>query len=107
MPDIGGFRRQLADQAKQVAQQASQAGRQHIEQFSAHRPSPAGAGAHEAEDGASEADVYEEVNRLRAFLANRRPPPGPVRGRWSSSRRTSWAMWSASSSAIRLASSPS
>ncbi len=33
MPELGGFRRRLADQAKQMAQEVSQAGMQHLEQF--------------------------------------------------------------------------
>ncbi|MBS1696706.1 MAG: hypothetical protein JST91_31375 [Actinobacteria bacterium] len=87
MPDVGGIRRRLAEQAKQAAQQASQAaqqvsqaGLQHLEHYSAdHAPGARAA----AEEGASEEDVAEEVNRLQAFLASRRPPPGPVQGRWS------------------------
>lgn len=81
MPDVGGFRRRLVDQAKQAshaAQRASQASLQRIEQFSTNQVPPGGA---EAEEGASDADVAEEVSRLRAFLADRRPPPGPIQGR--------------------------
>jgi hypothetical protein len=83
VPDIGGLRRRLADQAKQVAQQASQVGLQHIEQFSANLAPPTKSESDEAEESASESDVAEEVSRLRSFLASRRPPPGPVQGRWS------------------------
>lgn len=86
MPDIGGIRRRLADQArqaKQVAQHASQAGLQHIENA---RPTARKSVESEDDDSdgnVTEADVAEEVGRLRSFLASHRPPPGPVEGRWS------------------------
>jgi hypothetical protein len=84
MADIGGFRRRIAEQAKQVAQQASQTGFQHMEQLAANRASSsASPDPDDGEAGASDADVAEEVSRLRAFLASHRPPPGPVQGRWS------------------------
>lgn len=83
MPDLGGFRRRLADQAKQVAQQASQMGSQQLEQLATKVAAPAAAAADEVEMGASQADVADEVSRLRALLVSKRPPPGPIDGRWS------------------------
>lgn len=83
MPELGGIRRRIADQAKQVAQQASQAGMQHLEQLTANRATPMGAGPGDDEEGATDADVTAEIGRLQAFLAGRRPPPGPIQGRWS------------------------
>ena len=90
MSELGGFRRRLADQAKQVAhqasqaaQQASQAGLQHLEQRVADRAAPPGPRADDGDEGATDADVAAEVSRLQAVLAGRRPPLGPVRGRRS------------------------
>lgn len=79
MPDIGGMRRRLTEQAKQAAQHATQ----RVEQLSANVAPPSEQGSADAESDASAADVADEINRLRNFLASRRPPPGPVRGRWS------------------------
>lgn len=83
MPELGGFRRRLADQAKQMAQEVSQAGMQHLEQFAPNRASAAESPTGNSEEDATPADVAEEVSRLQTFLANRRPPAGPVQGRWS------------------------
>ncbi|WP_431240998.1 hypothetical protein ACQ86B_29175 (plasmid) [Mycolicibacterium aichiense] len=83
MPELGGFRRRLADQAKQVAQGVSQASVQHLEQFAANRASTAEPPPADGDEDATPADVAEEVSRLQALLASRRPPAGPVQGRWS------------------------
>ncbi len=82
MPELGGFRRRLVD-AKQVAQQASQAGMQQLEQLAANRATPTNSEPADSEETATDADVAEEVSRLQALLASRRPSPGPVQGRWS------------------------
>ncbi|EHB48713.1 hypothetical protein MycrhDRAFT_5554 [Mycolicibacterium rhodesiae JS60] len=84
MPDLGGLRRGIGDRAKQATQQISQAGLQQFENLSANvagRPPADSSG--QADEAASTADVTEEVNRLRALLERRRPPPGPVQGRWA------------------------
>lgn len=82
MPELGGFRRRLAD-AKQVAKQASHAGMQQLEQLAANRATSADSDNADPEEAATDADVAEEVSRLQALLASRRPSPGPVQGRWS------------------------
>jgi hypothetical protein len=84
MPDLGGLRRGIGERAKQATQQISQAGLQQFENLSANvagRPPADSSG--QGDEAASTADVTEEVNRLRALLERRRPPPGPVQGRWA------------------------
>ncbi len=83
--DFGGMRRRLAEQAKQVASQAQQVSQAGLQQVQANLTSAAAAGPDgvDPEAGATDADVADEVNRLKAFLASHRPPPGPVQGRWA------------------------
>jgi hypothetical protein len=84
---MGGLRRGIAARAKEATQQVAQAGLDRIETLSSNFGTPPRADAAQRseppDESASSADVAEEVGRLRAMLDHRRPPPGPIRGRWS------------------------
>jgi hypothetical protein len=84
MPDIGRFGRGIAQRAKETSQQAAAKVSQTYED---HRHASGGGDSTSASgddgDTASSTEVTEEVGRLQALLARRRPTPGPVVGRWS------------------------
>lgn len=63
MPDFAGFGRDIVGRLTADAQQSN--------------TDPNG------DPDATDADVREETHRLQALIEARRPPPGPVHGRWS------------------------
>lgn len=84
MPDLGGVRRGIGERTKQATQHVSRSGHNHFESLSAGIAGSAPPGnVEQPEEQASAADVTEEANRLQAIIKRRRPPPGPVQGRWA------------------------
>ncbi|SEH48087.1 hypothetical protein SAMN04489835_0306 [Mycolicibacterium rutilum] len=78
MPDFTGLGRGLAKRAKDAGQQAASRVAQEIDAHRADTADP-----HDTDETASSADVHAEAGRLQAFIASRRPYPGPVQGEWS------------------------
>jgi hypothetical protein len=79
MPDIGRFGRGIAQRAKETSQQAAAKVSQTYEDHR-HASGVGDSTSASGDDGdtASSTEVTEEVGRLQALLARRRPTPGPV-----------------------------
>jgi len=88
MRDLGRLRQGITQRAKEASQQVAATVAKGLEAqgLAGRDPDPVAqtqAAECESAEGASPAEVAQEVGRLTALLQRTRPMPGPVVGRWS------------------------
>jgi phosphoglycolate phosphatase-like HAD superfamily hydrolase len=88
MRDLGRIRQGITQRAKEASQQVAATVTKGLEAqgLTGRDPDPVAqsqVAENESDEGASPAEVTQEVGRLTALLQRRRPMPGPVVGRWS------------------------